>query len=190
MHLFQLESIAISFHALYIISCGLKSVRSGKSWTAYMFPLENEYKSLLPRNAHGTYKAACTIKAQLSSILGRIKPLILELALEWRKFHTFELEYLWRQLANLDQILYVTSLGWGKDCIRFWGRLDQNSGFHGNRKPPLTYNGENDVSTFSWLFLIWSFLYLQVTRTCVKSRTSSNFGKIRPLTTELAALEV
>ena len=26
-----------------------------------MFPLENEYKSLLPRNAHGTFKAACTI---------------------------------------------------------------------------------------------------------------------------------
>ena len=25
-----------------------------------MFPLENEYKSLLPRNAHGTNKAACT----------------------------------------------------------------------------------------------------------------------------------
>ena len=23
----------------------------------------------------------------------------------------------------------------------FWDRLDQNSGFHGNRKPPLTYNG-------------------------------------------------
>ena len=33
-------------------------------------------------------------------------------------------------------------------CIRFLGRLDQNSGFHGNRKPPLTYNEENDVSTF------------------------------------------
>ena len=75
-------------------------------------------------------------------------------------------------------------------CIRFWGRLDQNSGFHGNRKPPLTYNGENDVSTFSQLFLIRSFLYLQVTRTCIKFQTSSNFGKIRPLTTELAALEV
>ena len=71
----------------------------------------------------------------------------------------------------------------------FWGRLDQNSGFHGNRKPPLTYNGENDVSTFSRLFLIWSFLYLQVTRTCIKSRTSSNFHQIGPLTTELAALE-
>ena len=72
--------------------------------------------------------------------------------------------------------------------IRFWGRLDQNSGFHG-RKPPLTYNGENDFSTFCRLFLIRSFLYLQVTRTCIKSQTSSNFGQIGPLTTELAALE-
>ena len=80
--------------------------------------------------------------------------------------------------------------GWGKGCIRFWSRLDQKSGFHGNRKPPLTYNGENDVSTFSRLFFIRSFLYLQVTKTCIKSRTSSNFGQIGPLTTELAALDV
>ena len=59
---------------------------------------------------------------------------------------------------HVDQILCVASLGWGKGkgCIRFWGRLDQNSGFYGNRKPPLTYNGENDVSTFSRLFLIRS----------------------------------
>ena len=71
----------------------------------------------------------------------------------------------------------------------FWGRLDQNSGVHGNRKPPLTYNGENGVSTFSRLLLIQSFLCLQVTRTCIKSRTSLNFGQIGPLTTELAALE-
>ena len=55
-------------------------------------------------------------------------------------------------MANVDQILYEASLGWGKGCIRFWDRLDQNSGFHGNRKHPLTYNGENDVSTFSQLF--------------------------------------
>ena len=71
----------------------------------------------------------------------------------------------------------------------FWGRLDQNSGAHGNRKPPLTYNGENGVSTFSGLLLIRSFLYLQVMRTCIKSQTSSNFGQVGPLTTELAALE-
>ena len=102
--------------------------------------------------------------------------------------HTFKLEYLWSELANLDQILCVASLGWGKGCIRFWDRLDQNSGFHGNRKPPLTYNGENDVSTFSRFFLIRSFLYLWVTRTSIKW-TSSNFSQIRPLTTELAALE-
>ena len=103
--------------------------------------------------------------------------------------HTFKLEYLWSQLANLDQILCVASLGWGKGCIRFWGRLDQNSGFHGNRKPLLTYNGENDVSTFSRLLLIQSFLYLQVMRTCIKSQTSLNLGQIRPLTKKLAALE-
>ena len=103
--------------------------------------------------------------------------------------HTFKLEYLWSQLANLDQILCVASLGWGKGCIRFGGRLDENSGFYGNRKPPLTYNGENDVSTFSRLFYIWSFLYLQITRTCIKSQMSSHFGQIGPLTMELAALE-
>ena len=97
--------------------------------------------------------------------------------------------YLWGKLANLDQILCVTSLGVGKGCIMFWSRLDRNSGAHGNRKPPLTFNEENGVSTFSRLLLIRSFLYLQVTRTCIKSRTSSNFGQVGPLTTELAALE-
>ena len=70
----------------------------------------------------------------------------------------------------------------------FWDRLDQNSGVHGNRKLPLTYNGGNDVSTFSRLFLIQSFLYLQVTRTYIKSRTSSNFGQIATLNMKLAAL--
>ena len=108
------------------------------------------------------------------------------LPLNKKKFYTFELEYLWCQLASLDQILCVASLGLGKSCIMFWGRLDQNSGVHGNRKPPLTYNGENGVSTFSQLRLIRSSLYLQVTRICIKSW---NFGQIGPLTTELAALE-
>ena len=131
------------------------------------------------------------IKARTSLISGRIQLLTLELlALEWRKFYTFELEYLWGQLASLDQILCVASLGVGKDCVMFWGRLDQNSGVHGNRKSPLTYNDENGVSTFSQLLLIRSFLYLQVTRTCIKSGTSSNFGQIGLLTTELAALEL
>ena len=124
------------------------------------------------------------IKARTSLISGQIRLLTLELlALEWQKF------YLWGQLANLDKILCVASLGLGKGCIMFWGRLDQNSGDHDNRKPPLTYTGENGVSTFSRLLLIRSFFYLQVTKTCIKSRASSNFGQIGPLTTELAALE-
>ena len=95
------------------------------------------------------------------------------LALEWRKFYTFKLEYLWGHLANVDQILCVASLGVGKGCTMFWGRFDHNSGVYGNRKPPLTYNGENGVSIFSQLLLNRSFLYLQVTRTCIKCWTSS-----------------
>ena len=130
------------------------------------------------------------IKAWMSLISGRIRLLTLKLlALEWQKFYTFELEYLWNQLANFDQILCVASLGVGKVCLMFWGRLDQNSGDHGNKKPPLTYNGENGVSTFSRLLLIRSFLYFQVTRACIKSRTSLNFGQIGLLNMELAALE-
>ena len=151
------------------------------SMLARSFLIESSSKLLVTRTG---------IKAWTSLISGRSRLLTLELlTLEWRKFYTFELEYLWGQLANVDQILCVTSLGVGKGCIMFWGRLDQNSGVHGNRKPPLTYNVENGVSTFSRLLLIRSFLYLQVTRTCIKSRTSSNFGQIGPLTKELAALE-
>ena len=71
--------------------------------------------------------------------------------------------------------------------IRFWDILDQNSGFHGNRKRPLTYNGKNDVSIFSLLFSIRYFSNLQVTRTGIKSRTSSNFSQIGPIPTELGA---
>ena len=130
------------------------------------------------------------IKAGKCLISGRIRLLTLELiALEWQKIYTFEIEYLWGQLASLDQLLCVASLGVGKGCIIIRSRLDQNSAVHGNRKPPLTCNRENDVSTFSRLLLIRSSLYLQVTRTCINSRMISNFGQIGPLTTELAALE-
>ena len=68
--------------------------------------------------------------------------------------HTFKLEYLWSHLASLDQILYVASLGLGERLHKVLGRLDQNSGFHGNRKLPLAYNGENDVAPFLGCF--WS----------------------------------
>ena len=70
------------------------------------------------------------------------------------------------------------------------GQIGSKLWFPWQQIAPLTYNGKKNVSTFSRLFLIRSFLYLQVTRTCIKSRTKSNFGQIGPLTTELAALEV
>ena len=50
--------------------------------------------------------------------------------------HTFKHEYLWNQWADRNQILSEASLGWGKGCIWFWARSDQNSGFLGNRKLP------------------------------------------------------
>ena len=49
------------------------------------------------------------------------------------------------------------------------------------KKLPLTYNGENLVSTLQPLFLI-GFSFLQVTRTTIKAWMSSNFGGIPPLT--------
>ena len=104
---------------------------------ACSFFIESSSKLLVTRTG---------IKASMILISGWISLLTLELlALEWRKFYTFEREYLRGQLANPDQILYVASLGTGKGCIMFWGRLDQNSGVHSNRKPPLTYSGENGL---------------------------------------------
>ena len=146
-------------------------------WASKKFPIdlswENDVsmlaRSFLIESSSKLLVTGAGIKARTSLISGRIRLLTLELlALEWWKFYSFGLEYLWGQLANLDQILCVASLGMEKGCIMFWGRLAQNSGVHGNRKPPLTYNGENDVSTFSQLFLIRYLFYLQVTRTCIR----------------------
>ena len=61
--------------------------------------------------------------------------------------------------------------GMGERLHKVLGQIGSKLWFPWQRKPPLTYNGENNVSTFSWLFVIWYFLYLQITRTCIKSRT-------------------
>ena len=45
------------------------------------------------------------------------------------------------------------------------------------------------MTTLATSFLIGSSLFLQVTRTTIKSWMGSKFGKIRPGTYELAALE-
>ena len=77
----------------------------------------------------------------------------------------------------------------GKAAFRFWSRFHQNCGCHGNRKLPLTYDGEDDVSRLMASVLIRSSSNLQVTRMGIKYQTSSNFGQIEPLTSELGALE-
>ena len=77
----------------------------------------------------------------------------------------------------------------GMAAFRFWSRFFQNCGCHGNRKHPLTYNGEIDVAMLTPSVLIRSSSNLQVTRTGIKSQDfSSNFGQIGPLPSELGAL--
>ena len=49
------------------------------------------------------------------------------------------------------------------------------------KKNPLTYKGKNVVATFSWLFLIRSISYLQVTITYMRVWMSLKFGQIRLL---------
>ena len=57
------------------------------------------------------------------------------------------------------------------DEFEFWPdlRTDYGAALERQKKSPKTYNGENGVSTFSQLFLIRSFSYLQVTRTYISA---------------------
>ena len=149
---------------------------------AYSFLIKSSSKLLVSRTG---------IKAWSSSILGRIRPLILELlALKVMKISHF---WTWISLKPLGQSWsnFICSIfGGGERLHNVLRLIGSKLWFPWQQKTPLTYNGENDVATFSRLFFIWSFFYLQVTRTCIKSRMSLNFSQIGPLTMELAALEV
>ena len=130
------------------------------------------------------------IKTRMSSILGRIRPLILEL-LALENFALLNLEYLWSQLANLDQVLCVASLGWGKGCIRFWGRLDQNSSFYGNRKDTLEFakekyfSGHSDTRSIQENFdLLTSFIQHSADKH-IPSKTSRSVSSIPWITPEI-----
>ena len=48
----------------------------------------------------------------------------------------------------------------GNAACRFWSRLHQIYGCHGNRKLPLTYKWENDVSILTPSVLIRTFIYI------------------------------
>ena len=106
----------------------------------------------------------------------------------WIKF-SIDLWNLLHQLANLDKILCVASLRWGKGCVRFWSRFHQKCGCNVNRKLPLTCNGENHVSTLTPSVLTRSSSNLLVTRNGIKSWSCLNSGEIRLLPTELGAID-
>ena len=89
----------------------------------------------------------------------------------------------------------------GNEDMRTFHLISQTSSNFGQIGPPTTalsalvglkipqYNVRNDVSTFSQLFMVQSFCYLQVMRTCIKTWMSLNYGQIWQMTSELAALE-
>ena len=81
-------------------------------------------------------------------------------------------------------------IGVGERLHKILGQIGSKLWFPWQQKVPIDLQwGKWCLHLFSVIF-IWSFLNLQETRTCIKSRTRLNFGQIGPLTTELAALEV
>ena len=143
---------------------------------ARSFLIESSSKLLVTRTG---------IKGQSSLNLGRIRPLILELlALEWRKFHIWT----WISLKPVGQFwsyFMCSIIGMRERLDKVLGQVGSKLWFPWQQKAPLTYNGENDVFTFSRLFLIRSFLYLLVRRTCIKSQISARLdhwlGRKMPL---------
>ena len=76
----------------------------------------------------------------------------------------------------------LAALGFGPDRIRTLFSMATDSSHR-------VIMAENLVTTLATSFLIGSSLFLQETRTTIKSRMGPNFGKIGSGTYELAALE-
>ena len=67
----------------------------------------------------------------------------------------------------------------GLDEFEIWP--DPTTGFMATYRVKMEKNG---VATFSRLFFIRSFSYLQVMMTCIRARRNSKFGQTRLLTAE------
>ena len=119
----------------------------------------------------------------MSLNLGQIPALTIELAalqrLKNRRHHFFS--------VAIDPILF--KLAHNEDMYNILDEFEFRPDLTTDYGTSCPYNGKNEVITFSRLFLIGSFSYLQVMRTYIKAYMSLNFGQIPPLTTELAALE-
>ena len=129
------------------------------------------------------------IEAQMSLISGQKRPLILGVTCPWVMKISHFLTCISLKPTNQSLSNFICSItGVGERLHNVLRQIWSKLWCPWQQKAP-TDLWENGVSTFSRLLLIRSFLYLQVTRTCIKSQGNSNFGKIGPLTTELAALE-
>ena len=83
---------------------------------AHSFFIESSSKLLVTRTG---------IKAWSSLILDQIRPLILELlALEWRKFHTFELEYLKKPVGQSWSNFMYSIIRVGERLHKVLGQID------------------------------------------------------------------
>ena len=121
------------------------------------------------------------IKAYISLNFGQIPPLTTELAalerLKNRCHHVIS--------VDIDPIFFKFAGNKAMHNImnEFEFRPDRTTDYGvscpwaSKKYPHRPYNGENGVSTFSLLFLIWSFWYFHVTRTSIKAWMSSNFLK-------------
>ena len=76
----------------------------------------------------------------------------------------FKHEYLRDQQEDRNQILSEASMGWGKGFSRFIRTLVSMA----TDSSLKSYNGKNGVITFSQMFLISSFSYLQIKMTCMR----------------------
>ena len=85
------------------------------------------------------------------------------------KIHTFELECLWSQLVNIDQILCVASSGWGKGCIGFGA--DWLGTLH---------SGERSLP-FGLLVFIWAATWQNQQNDCAPNEDADQPGQLPSL---------
>ena len=125
------------------------------------------------------------MRAWMSLKFGQIQPLV--------SMITDRVKMEKNSVSTFSQLFFIPSFSFLQvmmTCIR--ARMSSNFGFIGPpsaeldalerlKKSQKGYNGKNDVSTFSWLFLISSFSYLQVMITYIKAWMSLKFGQTQPL---------
>ena len=129
----------------------------------------------------------------MSSKFGEIRPWTTELAALERlknKSHRLIMEKMtsshFLRFFHLSLFILAGNEDMHKSLAEFEIRPDPTTGFHGNRE---CFNLESGVATFSRLFLMGSFSYLQAVMTYIRAWMSLKFDQIRPQTTELAALK-